>query len=65
MARLRLTHILALGYDPTGHALDVKVTLCTGPGLAVECISKTLDATPWSCAEATLKNHRGGSWPPL
>ncbi|HET7011800.1 MAG TPA: hypothetical protein VFI11_13570 [Anaerolineales bacterium] len=33
-------------YDPTGHDLDVKVTLCTGTGLTGQCISRTTDATP-------------------
>ena len=32
--------------DPTGHALEVTVKLCTGPGLSGTCVSQSITATP-------------------
>ncbi len=32
--------------DPDGHLLEVTVTLCTGPGLTGQCVSKSITTTP-------------------
>ena len=33
-------------YDPTGNAMEATITLCTQPGLAGSCISKSINFTP-------------------
>lgn len=39
-------HAYSFIYDPTGHALQVTITLCTEPGLGGSCVSQNLTVTP-------------------
>jgi hypothetical protein len=36
----------SFNYDPTGHRMRARITLCSSPGQSGTCVTETFDLTP-------------------